>query len=134
MKELTLQATLDNMPQLMLWLDSQLEELNCPMKAQVQLDVATDEVFSNIANYAYESTVGDVTVCVEKLDPPAIRLTFIDRGKPYNPLQKEDPNTTLSAEERQIGGLGIYIVKKSMDDVTYCYREGQNILTIVKNI
>ena len=134
MRELTLQATVDNMPQLMLWLDSQLEELDCPIKAQVQLDVATDEVFSNIANYAYESTVGDATVCVEKLDPPAIRLTFIDRGKPYNPLQKEDPNTTLSAEERQIGGLGIYIVKKSMDEVTYCYREGQNILTIVKNI
>lgn len=71
---------------------------------------------------------------MERLDPPAIRMTFIDGGKPYNPLQKEDPNTALTAEERQIGGLGIYMVKKSMDEVTYRYHEGQNILTIVKNI
>ena len=134
MRELTLQATVDNMPRLMLWLDSQLEELDCPMKAQVQLDIATDEVFSNIVNYAYEDSTGDATVWVERLDPPAIRMTFIDGGKPYNPLQKEDPNTALSAEERQIGGLGIYMVKKSMDEVTYRYHEGQNILTIVKNI
>ena len=134
MRELTLQATVDNMPRLMLWLDSQLEELDCPMKAQVQLDIATDEVFSNIVNYAYEDGTGDATVWVERLDPPAIRMTFIDGGKPYNPLQKEDPNTALSAEERQNGGLGIYMVKKSMDEVTYRYHEGQNILTIVKNI
>ena len=134
MRELTLQATVDNMPRLMLWLDSQLEELDCPMKAQVQLDIATDEVFSNIVNYAYEDGTGDATVWVERLDPPAIRMTFIDGGKPYNPLQKEDPNTALSAEERQIGGLGICIVKTTMDTVTYRYHEGQNILTIVKNI
>ena len=134
MRELTLQATVDNMPRLMLWLDSQLEELDCPMKAPVQLDIAPDEVFSNIVHYAYEDSTGDATVWVERLDPPAIRMTFIDGGKPYNPLQKEDPNTALSAEERQIGGLGIYMVKKSMDEVTYRYHEGQNILTIVKNI
>lgn len=134
MKELTLQATVENMPRLMLWLDSQLEEMGCPAKVQLQLDVAADELFSNISNYAYENGIGDATVRVEKLGSSAIRLTFIDRGKPYDPLQKEDPDTTLSAEDRQIGGLGIYMVKKSMDEVTYRYHEGQNILIIVKNI
>jgi anti-sigma regulatory factor (Ser/Thr protein kinase) len=134
MKELTLQATVENMPQLMLWLDSVLDDLDCPIKMKVQLDVATDELFSNIANYAYEDCVGEATVRVEKLDPPAIRLTFIDAGKPYDPLGKEDPNTTLSAEDRQIGGLGIYMVKKSMDEVTYQYQDGKNMLTILKKL
>lgn len=134
MKELTLQAVIENMPQLMLWLDSQLEAMDCPARAQVQLDIAADELFSNIANYAYEGSVGDVTVCLEKLDPPAIRLTFVDQGKPYDPLQTEDPNTTLSAEQRQPGGLGIYMVKKSMDAMTYQYQDRKNILTILKKL
>ena len=67
-------------------------------------------------------------------DPLAVVITFIDNGVPYDPLAKADPDTTLSAEEREIGGLGIYMVKKSMDDITYEYRDGQNILAIKKNL
>lgn len=134
MKELTLQAAIANIPQVTAWLEQWLEEMDCPLKAQLQLAVAVDELFSNIAQYAYGEGGGEATLRLEKLTPPAIRLTFLDRGKPYDPLQKEDPDVTLSAEQRQIGGLGIYMVKKSMDAMTYQYKDGQNVLTIVKNI
>ena len=67
-------------------------------------------------------------------EPLSVVITFIDNGVPYDPLRKNDPDTTLSAEEREIGGLGIYMVKKSMDGVEYEYKDGQNILKIIKNL
>lgn len=135
MKELTVSATLENIDAVTAFVDEQLEEMGCPMKAQMQIDIAIDELFSNIARYAYTPDTGEATVRVEKADHPlAAVITFIDRGKPYNPLAKEDPDTTLSAEERQIGGLGIFMVKKSMDDMQYEYKDGQNILRIQKNL
>lgn len=134
MKELSLQATLENTAVVTQWLEEHLENMDCPLKAQMQLAVAVDELFSNIARYAYGDIPGQATVRLEVLDPPAIRLTFLDSGKPYDPLQKEDPDITLSAEDREIGGLGIYMVKKSMDAVTYQYQNGKNILSIVKRI
>jgi anti-sigma regulatory factor (Ser/Thr protein kinase) len=67
-------------------------------------------------------------------EPPTVTITFIDSGVPYDPLQKADPDTTISIEDRRNGGFGIYMVKKSMDDVTYAYRDGQNVLTIKKNL
>jgi len=135
MKELTINATIENVPVVTAFVDEQLELLNCPMKAQMAIDIAIDEVFGNIANYAYNPEVGPATVRVEVTeDPLAVVITFIDNGVPYDPLAKSDPNTSLSAEEREIGGLGIYIVKKSMDDISYEYKNGQNILKIKKNI
>ena len=135
MKELTINATVENIETVTAFVDEQLEELGCPMKAQMQIDIAIDELFSNIAHYAYNPEVGPATVRVEVTrDPLAVVVTFIDQGKQYDPLAKEDPDVTLSAEERDIGGLGIYIVKKSMDDISYEYRDGQNILRIKKNI
>lgn len=105
------------------------------MKVQMQVDIAIDELFSNIAHYAYNPETGSATVQVEVTeDPLAVVITFIDHGTPYDPLAKEDPNTKLSAEERQIGGLGIYMVKKTMDDVSYEYKDGRNILKIKKNL
>ena len=101
----------------------------------MQIDIAIDELFVNIAHYAYNPDIGTATVRVEvKENPLAVIVTFIDHGVQYDPLATEDPDTTLSAEERRIGGLGIYIVKKSMDEITYEYKDGQNILTIKKNI
>ena len=135
MKELTIAATVENIEVVTDFVNEQLEALDCPMKAQMQIDIAIDELFSNIAHYAYNPEVGDATVRVEVTeDPLAVVITFIDNGVPYDPLAKEDPDTTLSAEERKIGGLGIYMVKKSMDDVTYEYKDGQNILAIKKNL
>ena len=105
------------------------------MKAQMQIDIAIDELFGNIAHYAYNPEIGQATVRVEVVENPlAVTITFIDNGVPYDPLAKADPDTTLSAEEREIGGLGIYMVKKSMDDITYEYKDGQNILKIKKHI
>ena len=135
MKELTINATVENIPVVTAFVDEQLEAFDCPMKAQMQIDIAIDELFSNIAFYAYNPDVGPATVRVEVVeDPMAVVITFIDKGVPYDPLAREDPDTTLSAEERDLGGLGIYMVKKSMDEVTYEYKDGQNILKIKKNI
>ena len=135
MKELTVVATVENIETVTDFVNEQLEALDCPMKAQMQIDIAIDELFGNIAHYAYNPEVGSATVRVEVIeDPLAVTITFIDNGVPYDPLAKADPDTTLRAEERDIGGLGIYMVKKSMDDITYEYKDGQNILTIKKKI
>lgn len=135
MKELTVEAKTTNIEAVTDFVNEQLEALDCPMKAQIQIDIAIDELFGNIAHYAYNPEIGKATVRVEVIeDPLAVTITFIDNGVPYDPLAKADPDTTLSAEEREIGGLGIYMVKKSMDDITYEYKDGQNILTIKKKI
>ena len=135
MKEISLQATLENIQVVTDFVDEQLEAKDCPMKAQMQIDIAIDELFSNIARYAYNPGVGEATVQVEVAgDPLAVEITFMDHGVPYNPLEKEDPDVTLSAEEREIGGLGIFMVKKSMDAIEYEYTEGRNVLKIRKNI
>ena len=135
MKELTIAAKVENIEAVTNFVNEQLEALDCPMKAQMQIDIAIDELFGNISHYAYNPDVGEATVRVEVIeDPLAVVITFIDNGVPYDPLAKADPDTTLSAEEREIGGLGIYMVKKSMDDITYQYKDGQNILAIKKNL
>lgn len=135
MKELNISATVENIAAVTAFVDEQLEALDCPMKTQLQVDVAIDELFGNIAHYAYNPEVGAATVRVEVTeDPLSVVITFIDNGVPYDPLAKADPDITLSAEERQIGGLGIYMVKKSMDDISYEYKNGQNILRIKKHI
>ena len=135
MKELTIAATVENIESVTDFVNEQLEALDCPMKAQMQIDIAIDEIFSNIAHYAYNPEIGQATVRVEvPEDPLSVMITFIDNGVPYDPLAKADPDTTLSAEEREVGGLGIYMVKKSMDDITYEYKDGQNILAIKKNL
>lgn len=134
MNEMTVEATPENIQVITAFVDEQLEQYDCPMKAQAQIDIAIDELFGNIVRYAYHPEIGSATVQVEVTkEPLAVVITFIDQGKPYDPLAKEDPNVTLSAEEREIGGLGIYIVKKSMSDITYEYKEGRNILKIRKD-
>ena len=134
MKSITLDAKVDKLEEVLTFVDGALEEADCPMKAQMQVDVAVEEIFVNVASYAYQGAEGSVTVEVDILqDPARAAITFIDQGVPYNPLAKEDPDVTLSAEERQIGGLGIFIVKKTMDNVVYDRREEKNIFTIEKN-
>ena len=134
-KEITLEAKVENIAAVTELVDGILEENSCPIKSQIQIDVAIDELLSNIAFYAYDSDGGDVTVRIEIAeDPKSVNITFIDSGQPYNPLEKEDPDVTLPAEERQIGGLGIFLVKKTMDDVIYTYEDGRNNLTIKKLI
>ena len=135
MREITIEAKIENLDEVLGFVDGQLEELECPMKAQMQIDVAVEEIFVNIASYAYAPGVGNAVVRFESSqDPASVPITFIDSGVPYDPVQKDDPDVTLSAEERGIGGLGIYMAKKAMDDMKYVYRDGQNILSISKSI
>ena len=134
-KELTLAATVENIETVTDFVNEELEAFDCPMKAQMQIDIAIDELFGNIANYAYHPEIGEATVRVEVFEEPlSVVITFIDKGVPFNPLAEEDPNTTLSAEERPTGGLGVFMVKKSMDEILYEYEDGKNILKIRKNL
>ena len=133
MIEKTFDAVIENIDAVTEFINEQLETFDCPMKMQMKIDVAIDEIVSNIAFYAYDDFVGKVTLQIKRQEEPlAVVLTFIDHGKPYNPLDKKDPNVKLSVEEKTIGGLGIYMVKKLMDDVRYEYRDGQNVLKIMK--
>lgn len=135
MKEITVDATIDNVQTITDFVDERLEEMNCPVKAQMQIDIVIDELCSNVARYAYADRTGKVTVSVDTVDKPMkVWLTFTDEGVPYNPLAKEDPDITLSAEERKLGGLGIYMVKKMMDEFHYEYKDGKNIVTVCKVI
>lgn len=133
MKELIIEADRMNLPQVQMFIDKQLEEAGCPMLTQTTIDIAVEELFVNIANYAYGDERGKAVVQVSVHEEPlSVEITFIDNGKQYDPLAKADPDTSLSANQRKIGGLGIFMVKKSMDDICYEYKDGKNILTIKK--
>ena len=135
MKEITLPATIENVEKATEFVNEELEKIKCPPKAKAEIDVAIDELFSNIANYAYNPHIGKVTMKLEIQDNPlAVIITFMDNGIPYDPLKKADPNIKLSADDREIGGLGVFMVKKSMDSVEYEYKDNHNILKIKKNI
>ena len=133
-KEITVAATVENIQVITDFVNEQLEVVDCPMKAQTQIDIAIDEIFSNIVHYAYTPEAGNATVRIEIEDnPQAAVITFIDSGVPYDPLSQAEPDITLSADEREIGGLGIFMVKKTMDDLAYEHKNGMNILKIRKN-
>ena len=133
MADLTVDALVSNLDQVLAFVDSQLETMDCSMKAQMQIDVAVEEIYVNIANYAYAPETGKAYISVRPdPDNASVTIEFRDNGIPFDPLAKADPDVTLSAEERNIGGLGIYMVKKSMDAMEYSRKDGQNILTITK--
>lgn len=135
MKSIVIDAIIENLPKVMEFIDINLEEAECNMKAQTQIEISVEELFVNIANYAYDGKVGKAEITYEYSDKPKnVKIQLIDSGVPYNPLAKDDPDITLSVDEREIGGLGIFMVKKNMDDVQYDYIDGQNITTIFKNI
>ena len=135
MKELTIEAAVENIEVVTDFINRELEDLNCPVKVQTQIAIAIDELFGNIARYAHTPDIGKATVrfAVEE-NPLSVIITFIDHGVPFNPLEQAQPDIHASAEDRPIGGLGIFLVKKSMNMVEYAYKNGQNILTIKKTI
>ena len=132
-KVLKVDATDDNLDVAMGFMTECLEENDCSMKLINQLSIAFEEIFVNVAHYAYRPNIGEVEIRV-KLDDGKVVLTFIDGGVPYNPLEKADPDVTLSAAEREIGGLGIYMTKKLVDNVIYEYVDNKNILTLEKKL
>lgn len=131
MEELRIDASIENVDRLISILDERLEEVDCPLKAQMQLDVAMEEIFGNICNYAYGDTLGQVLIriCVT---PDLAEVVFIDRGLPFNPLEKEEADVIEVAKSNQLGGLGILMVKQSMDEVSYERKDNSNYLTIRK--
>ena len=131
----TFPAKIDALSDVLGFVDETLESYECPMKIQMAVCVAIEEVFVNVAHYAYGDGEGDMTLGIG-FDEESRNITFrmSDKGKPFDPLKKPDPNIALSAEEREIGGLGIFIVKKTMDEITYTYENDENILVMVKKI
>ena len=133
MKKLTVEADINRLDEVLSFVDALLEQAECPPKIQMQIDIAVEEIFVNIAHYAYAGDVGEAVITADVTgDPACAVIGFADSGSRFDPLARPDPDITLSADERQIGGLGIFMVKKSMDEVAYRYENGQNILTIRK--
>ena len=133
--ELDVEAVEDNLQEVKDFVESKLETADCSPKTSFHIEIALEEIFINIARYAYAPGNGRVTVRAELSDEPsAVTITFIDHGIPYDPLAKEDPDLTIPAEDRPVGGLGIFLTKKTMDEVSYEYKDGQNILTLKKNL
>lgn len=131
----TLDATIENVETITGLIDEKLEEAGASMKAEMQINIVIDEIFSNIAKYGYASGKGDATVTLDILqDPLRAQITFINSGEPYDPLAQEDPDIHAALDDRPMGGLGILIVKKTMDDVSYEYKDKQNVLTVVKTL
>ena len=133
MKQIKVKADTAELDNVLSFADTILEELGCSVKAQMQIDIAIEEIFVNIAHYAYPESEGEAVISVDSGEGPSVTITFEDEGIQYDPLKNEDPDITLSAEDRPIGGLGIFMVKKSMDEVSYEYKDGKNRLTIKKS-
>lgn len=135
MQDITLQASDDTLYTVLDAIEAHLCKNGCPDEVRTELLISVEEIYVNIAHYAYKGKAGEATVQMEVTQDPRIcRVVFRDRGVPYNPLEKEDPDLSLSAEERKIGGLGIYMVKQYMDKIEYRYEDGYNILTIEKRL
>ena len=134
MKELYIEALVENLDKVLAFVDECLEECDCDIKTMMSLDIAVEEIFVNIASYAYGDKNGMAKITLDIDDARMVKITFVDQGIPYNPLDKPDPDITLSVDERPIGGLGIYMVKKSMDYVNYEYKDDSNVFTIGKQL
>ena len=151
-KNLNILAVVDNLAQVLDTVNDQLDKEGCSLKTKMQIDVAVEELFVNIANYAYAPDIGTADILIETMDSCPIpedvrkdipemnqpgkwlRVTLSGAGMPFDPLKKDDPDVTLSAQERRIGGLGIFMVKKSMDHMYYEYKDGKNHISIVKKL
>ncbi|MDD3214335.1 MAG: ATP-binding protein [Eubacteriales bacterium] len=135
MKQITVPAKLEKLSAVRAFVEDALTKTESSAKARMQLSLAAEEAFVNIARYAYGKESGNVSISIAITGvPPQATLVFSDRGIPHNPLRKPDPDTSLPAEHRAVGGLGIYMMKQSVDDAQYCYQDGQNRLTLVKKL
>lgn len=134
MNEITVLAHVDQMEAVNNFIREELAPYNCSPKAEMQIELAIEEIFVNIAHYAYKPE-GNATIrCGVDGALQQVTIQFLDDGIPYNPLEKDDPDVTLEADGRDIGGLGVFLVKRTMDDVDYQYLDRKNILTIKKSL
>lgn len=134
MREMEIGADLENLETVRNYVTEQLEKAGFGPKQIMEVELAVEEIFCNIANYAYKPEKGDVLIRCEISETDKCRITieFIDGGTPYNPLERPDPDLTLGAEDRDIGGLGIFLSKVLTDSMSYRYEDGKNILVITK--
>ena len=134
-EELVIEAVIDNLDDVNLFVHKSIEQFEVSKRTLMQLDLIVEEIFVNVASYAYAPNTGSVKILIEvKEEPLTVSLTFIDSGVPYNPLEKSDPDINLSADDRQIGGLGIFLTKNLVDDISYQFVDGQNILQLTKSL
>lgn len=133
MVEKTFPASKASLQDAIAFVEEQLDILDCPMKSVMQITICVEEMFVNVANYAYVGEPGEVTLSIDG-EHDVVSITLIDSGVPFDPLVKDDPDITLSAEEREIGGLGIFMVKKSMNEVVYERKDDKNVFTMRKKI
>lgn len=135
MKTLKVDAKVNNLNKVLSFINDVLSDYGCSVRDTMQINVAVEELFVNISLYAYPSGSGSATISISVLDDPkTAEITLIDSGVPFDPLEKEEPDISLNAKEREIGGLGIYMVRKTMDELTYENVDGCNITTIRKKI
>ena len=135
MGDITVLAATENISKITAFVDAELERIDCPPKANAQIDICIDEIVANIAHYAYGSETGNATVRLDFDEAERIvSLAFIDSGMPFDPLDVPEPDITSPLAERPIGGLGLFMVKNMMDSMDYRREDGHNILTISKRI
>ena len=135
MDQITVPAKIEQLDRVQEFVTEHLECHDCSMKVMMQIEIAVEEIFVNIANYAYLPESGEATIgCEVRQEPSEIVIQFTDGGRPFDPLAKEDADTSQDALIEREGGLGILMVKKSMDEVGYTYENGRNILTITKKL
>jgi anti-sigma regulatory factor (Ser/Thr protein kinase) len=132
-KEMKINAISENLCTALDFVNAELKKMECPPKTQMQIDLAIEEIFVNIVHYAYNPETGSAAIRI-RTGPNEIRLEFEDQGVPYNPLEKGDPDISVPADDRPIGGLGVFMVKKIMDTVEYRYEGGRNLLSLKKTI
>jgi anti-sigma regulatory factor (Ser/Thr protein kinase) len=136
-ERITLPAMIESCAVVTAFIDRELEKAGCPVKAMMQINIAMDEIITNIASYAYAEKGGQGNLTVHYRYNPeedTAEITFTDEGEPFDPLSAAEPDVTLSAEEREVGGLGIFLVRKTMDGVEYRREDGMNVLTIRKKL
>ncbi|MDP1552357.1 MAG: ATP-binding protein [Methanobacteriaceae archaeon] len=133
MNKIVVPAKIENLQKVLNFVNQELESVEYDKKSLLQLELSIEEAYVNIANYAYESEDGDVLISFNiDENPTQVTIQFIDCGTPYNPLNNEDPETFSKIEDKEIGGLGILLIKKNVDSIGYEYQDGKNILTLKK--
>lgn len=129
--EITLDASLDNLQKFKDFINEQAESYGFGMSRVLKIELACDELLVNSINYAYEHSKGEITVRCLAVEPNTLSIDIIDSGPPFNPLEAEAPDLELNVDDRQIGGLGIFLVREMVDDMQYTRRDNQNIISLV---
>ena len=128
-QKFTTLANFDKYPNLLVWLEKLADGLSISSACLMKIELVAEELFANVASYSYPNSSGNIEVWLKKT-PNLIDMKFIDSGVEYNPLAKNDPDINLKAEERPIGGLGIYMIKQTVNHIDYEYTNNQNVLTV----